>query len=139
MSQVAATQIPKPKDEQAFERACVTLFQGVLNDPNVQTHGRRGQGQKAVDIYGYRNQDAAHLVGIQCKLKGPEGELTEREVRDEVAEALTFDPPLREYIMVTTAPDRAKLQSVARDVAVWQRAGGENFGGHSRASLISPL
>jgi hypothetical protein len=26
-----------------------------------------------------------------------------------------------------------------RAVAVWQRAGGKNFGGHSRASLSSPL
>ena len=26
-----------------------------------------------------------------------------------------------------------------RAVAVWPRAGGKNFGGHSRASLISPL
>ena len=116
MSSLAATQIPKPKDEQAFERACVKLFCEILNDPNVQTHGRRGQEQKGVDLYGYRDQQAERLVGIQCKLKGDGLDLSEKEVRDEVAAALTFNPPLREYIIVTTAPDDQKLQRVVREL-----------------------
>ena len=43
MSAFASTQISKPTDEQAFERACVTLFRCLLSDPNVQRNAVRGQ------------------------------------------------------------------------------------------------
>lgn len=43
MSQLAATQIPKPADEQAFERASVVLWRGLLDDASVQRNGRRRQ------------------------------------------------------------------------------------------------
>ena len=53
MSLLAATQIPKPADEQAFERASVVLWRGLLNDPNIQRNGRRGQRQNGVDPSAY--------------------------------------------------------------------------------------
>jgi hypothetical protein len=56
-SLLTATQIPKPSDEQAFERACVPLWCGLLKDPNVQKNARRGQGQDGVDLYGMRDRD----------------------------------------------------------------------------------
>ena len=127
MSQVAATQITKPTDEQAFERACVILFRGLLNDPNVQTNGRRGQRQNGVDIFGFRNQNSAHAVGVQCKLKGPDAELTEREIEDEVKKALTFVPPLREYFIVTTGPDDTDLQRAARELTIKAAANGRQI------------
>ena len=92
MSALASTQIPKPADEQAFERACVVLWSGLLKDPNVERVGRRGQEQHGVDLFGYRNEDTARTVGIQCKLKGPGKKLTANEVREEVAKALTPCP-----------------------------------------------
>lgn len=55
MSLLAATQIPKPADEQAFERASIVLWRGLLGDPNVQRNGRRGQRQNGVDLFGVRN------------------------------------------------------------------------------------
>ncbi|MDR3572108.1 MAG: hypothetical protein P4L81_08075, partial [Candidatus Pacebacteria bacterium] len=118
MSALAATQIPKPADEQAFERASVVLFRCLLGDPNVSRHGRRGQRQNGVDLVGIRNGDPAHLVGIQCKLKGAGHELSEKEVRDELTKALTFSPELREYFIVTTSPDDVDLQQLARELAV---------------------
>jgi cellulose synthase operon protein C len=118
VSLLAATQIPKPADEQAFERASVVLWRCILNDPNVQRHGRRGQRQNGVDVVGIRNGDAGHLVGIQCKLKSDGHELTEKEVRDEIRKAITFSPSLREYFITTTAPDDAELQQIAREISV---------------------
>jgi tetratricopeptide (TPR) repeat protein len=118
MSQIAATQVSKPRDEQAFERACLILFRELLGDPNVKTNGRRGQRQNGVDIFGFRNQDAAHPVGIQCKLKAEGNELNEKEVREEVAKALTFVPALREFVIVTTAPDDNQIDRVARELTV---------------------
>ncbi|WP_108462916.1 tetratricopeptide repeat protein [Devosia naphthalenivorans] len=116
MSALASTQIPKPADEQAFERACVVLWSGLLKDPNVERVGRRGQEQHGVDLFGYRKEDTARTVGIQCKLKGPGKKLTANEVREEVAKALTFKPPLKEYFIVTTAPDDAVMQELAREL-----------------------
>ena len=104
MSPLASTQIPKPSDEQAFERASVVLWRCLLNDPNVSRNGRRGQRQNGVDIYGIRNSDPDHVVGIQCKLKSDGHCLTEKEIRGELKNALTFEPDLREYFIITTAP-----------------------------------
>jgi cellulose synthase operon protein C len=117
MSAFAATQIPKPADEQAFERACIVLWRCLLKDENVQRNGRRGQRQNGVDLYGVRNGEPSHLVGIQCKLKGSQQILSETEVRNEFGKALTFSPPLVEYFIVTTSPDDVALQELARTLA----------------------
>jgi tetratricopeptide (TPR) repeat protein len=127
MSLLAATQIPKPADEQAFERASIVLWRGLLGDPNVQRNGRRGQRQNGVDLFGVRNGDPAHHVGIQCKLKSDGHVLTADEVRDEVRKALTFRPELREYFIITTAPDDVALQELARELAVEQKAKGRSI------------
>ncbi len=94
------------------------LWRCILADPNVQRNGRRGQRQNGVDLIGTRNGDPAHLVGIQCKLKGSGAELTEKEVREEFRKALTFKPPLREFFVITTAPDDVAMQELARELAV---------------------
>lgn len=114
----ASIQIPKPTDEQVLERAPIAFFREYLNDPNLNTYGRRGQGQQGVDLCGKRNGDPERFVGIQCKLKGADKELSEAVVREEVEKALTFSPALKEYFIITTAPDDAKLQQLARDLEV---------------------
>lgn len=125
MSSLAATQIPKPADEQAFERASVVLWRSILRDPSVQRNGRRGQAQNGVDLFGVRNQDSNHIVGIQCKLKGEGHKLTEAEIREEVSKALNFQPPLKEYYITTTAPDDALLQEAARKITIDIAASGK--------------
>ena len=122
MSELAATQIPKPSDEQAFERCSVTLWRCILKDETTHAHGRRGQRQHGVDIVGCRNKVPDQIVGIQCKVKGDGKMLLEKEVRDEVAKALTFTPPLSEYFIVTTAPDDANLQRLAHELSIAESA-----------------
>ena len=116
MSQYASTSIPKPKSWQDFENHTCVLFQCILNDPNTASHGRVGQSQRGVDIYGRRERRDNHWVGIQCKQKGDAQEVTRDELEKEVAEAKKFRPTLTEFILVTTAPDDAKIQHVARDI-----------------------
>lgn len=116
MSILAATQIAKPADEQAFERASVVLWRGILRDQSVQRNGRRGQRQNGVDIFGIRDGDATWNVGIQCKLKTDGHVLAEEEVRQEVRKARTFKPALREYFITTTAPDDVAMQELAREI-----------------------
>ena len=117
MSELAATQIPKPSDEAAFERCNEILWRCILNDDSAHLFGRRGQRQHGVDIVGLRNGQADKIVGIQCKLKGDGKTIEETELRAEVTKALTFRPPLSEFIMVTTAPDDAKLQALALELS----------------------
>lgn len=116
MSEYGATQIPKPTDEQTFERCNEVLWRCILNDLTAQIYGRRGQRQHGVDILGYRDGDPEQPVGIQCKLRGEGRTLGEDEVRKEVEKALTFERPLTEYIIATTAPDDVGLQNLASEL-----------------------
>ena len=113
MSELSATSIPKPSDEQAFERCNEVLWRYILNDPGVHLHGRRGQSQQGVDIVGCRDGEPDRIVGIQCKLIGENKPLREEQVRVELEKALKFRPILSEFIIVTTAPDDSNLQSLA--------------------------
>lgn len=109
------TSIRPPKDWQDFERKSVVLFRCILGDPNVQGNGRQGQKQHGVDVFGYRNQNG-NLVGIQCKGKNQNyaSYVTVAELRREVEEAKSFKPELKEFIIITTAPDDANIQQEAR-------------------------
>lgn len=109
-------QLASPANWQDFEKLCHDLYQEVWGDPNAVRHGRTGQPQYGVDIYGHdRNR---RFTGIQCKGKdaGFGAELTERELRDEVEKAKAFRPPLDVFILATTAQPDVKIQQVARDL-----------------------
>lgn len=95
----------------------MALGRVMINSPNVTKNGRRGQQQKGVDVWGYRDGRINHVVGIQCKLKGLGHDLTEDEVREEWKAALTFDKNLKEYFILTTAENDGKMEELARELA----------------------
>ena len=55
MGDLTAIQIPKTQDEKVFERQIRDLFAVLLENPDTQMHGRRGQPQAGVDVYGIRS------------------------------------------------------------------------------------
>ena len=118
-------QFPPPADWQAFERLGFDLFRRIWKDPGTQLHGRTGQPQAGVDVYGEDHQGSA-FTGVQCK--GRDGDynstLTEAELTAEVEKAKAFRPALRVFIVATTAPNNVKLQQVARDITTLHRSGG---------------
>jgi hypothetical protein len=122
-----ATQIRMPESEVEFEKNVGVLFRAVLNDPNVKRAGRRGQPQQGVDLVGHRDRQSSRLVGIQCKLKGEGRKLSTTEVRTEVRKALKYKPLLKEYFIVTTAPDDIKLQQLAQRLTQQQFAKGRKI------------
>ncbi|MCB1036365.1 MAG: restriction endonuclease [Acidobacteria bacterium] len=107
---------PPPSDWQAFEDLCRDLFAAEWGDPHTRKHGRPGQQQHGVDVYG-RHGGALHAV--QCKKRQvfPEQRLSEEEVRKEVEAAREFDDELRVLIIATTAPPDTKIQKLAREIS----------------------
>lgn len=130
MTDVLSRSLPSPRNWQDFERLTFDLYYHLWNSDDIELHGRAGQPQSGVDVYGtdYRSGDGAlRFVGIQCKGKDAEygKPVTEKELREEVAKAITFQPPLDLFILATTAPNDASLQAVARSITVDHRQSGK--------------
>lgn len=90
----------------------------ILKDPNTLMHGRQGQSQSGVDVYG-THLATRELYGIQCKGKDKHygAEVTEKELRAEMARALTFEPIHPQvFILATTAARDRKIQKLARQL-----------------------
>jgi tetratricopeptide (TPR) repeat protein len=118
MSDVLSRELPAPKRWQELESICFDVFSRLWKTTDAELHGRTGQPQAGVDVYG-TNRVEGLFTGVQCKGKDADygGALTERELRDEVAKALTFQPPLEAYVVVTTAPNDVAVQKVAREIS----------------------
>jgi len=110
-------QIPPPKNWEAFEDLCCDLWKEIWKSPHTQKHGRRGQKQSGVDIYG-RPAQGSKWAGIQCKGKDHYSDktLTKDEVIKEVEEAKNFDPKLSEFIIATTGKKDAKIEELSRKI-----------------------
>jgi hypothetical protein len=128
MTDFSSISIPPPSNWQDFERLTRLLFEHSLGDPQAQNNGRQGQRQHGVDVYGHRGGGDGPLVGVQCKGKDADygGEVTETELREEVKKSASFKPPLKEFILVTTAPNDAKIQEAARLLEQKVRAKGRD-------------
>ena len=101
-----------PNDSTAFESLCLDLWKYIWQDSDAQKHGRRGQRQDGVDIFGHENGSVA---GLQCKQKDGRlwAKVTPDELTAEVVAARRFKPKLVRFILATTA---------TRDTVVQQRA-----------------
>jgi hypothetical protein len=107
---------------QQFEDLTHALFRRVFEDPTPTKHGRPGQSQHGVDVYGTYAQQGWQ-VGIQCKRMDeldennnpfPGGVITTTILNSEYDKALHFRPKLNLWILATTAKRDAKIQEVAR-------------------------
>jgi hypothetical protein len=109
-------QYPPPGIWEEFESLCADLYERVWKDPGTQRHGRQGQPQGGVDIYG--RPDGKNYTGVQCKKKDiwPAKELTTDEIDEEVEKAKTWKPGLKHFIIATTAPNDEKVQEHARTI-----------------------
>jgi tetratricopeptide (TPR) repeat protein len=120
-----AFRIPPPKDWQEFERLCRSLWAQIWRDPNTQLNGRGGQTQHGVDVFG-KPPEASRWSGVQCKGKEERygQQVTETELRTEVQKAKSFEPPLGEWILATTAQSDVGIQHIAREISDAHQAQG---------------
>jgi len=102
--------IPIPDTGEAFEDVVEQMAPEAFDLHDVQKVGRSGQIQNGVDVVGRSNKDGSY-VGIQCKRVVA---LTVASLRQEVGKSLAFKPPLKSFILVTTAPRDVDAQEEAR-------------------------
>jgi hypothetical protein len=113
MPTIHSAQLPKPKNWQEFElltRDALTLKWG---SPNLQIHGRQGQSQSGIDIFG--DDYIGRSVGIQCKLTTKE--LTAQIIDSEIKKAEGFSGNINTLFFATTADIDVNLQSYVRGLS----------------------
>jgi tetratricopeptide (TPR) repeat protein len=118
MTSVLSRALPQPTNWQDFESLCFDLYARLWKTNDIEMHGRRGQAQAGVDVYG-TDRVEQKFVGVQCKGKeeGYGAALTKAELRKEVKKAKTFKPPIDVFIVATTAMNDTEAQSLAREIS----------------------
>jgi glycosyltransferase involved in cell wall biosynthesis len=88
-----------PNNERDFEEMCLELLRRHWNLPGLQLYGKRGERQSGVDILDLSGETP---VAAQCKLKEQGKKLSAAEIQVEVEKAISFDPRLSKYAILTT-------------------------------------
>jgi hypothetical protein len=109
------TRLRIPKNWQDFEMLCHKLWRDFWNDPNAQRNGRAGQPQAGVDVWG----KPAYLdfyAGVQCKDRDSTlgSILSKNDIDTECRKAMTFEPPIEEFTIATTACRDVEIQTYTR-------------------------
>jgi tetratricopeptide (TPR) repeat protein len=105
-----------PRNWQDFERLSYDIYSRRWQTDDAELHGRTGQPQAGVDLYGHDRH--GKFVGVQCKGKDQtyNEPLTTTDVRDEVEKAKSFRPKLDVFVLATSAPNDVKVQELARTI-----------------------
>ncbi|WP_423455955.1 hypothetical protein [Ottowia sp. VDI28] len=113
MPTLADLRMPPPRSWDEFEAIVCSAAKNRWDNPEFTRHGRQGQRQDGVDIFG--QDDKGRLVGLQCKntLDG----LTAATISAEVEKAESFKPALQQLFVVTTADTDKHLQEFVRDLS----------------------
>lgn len=110
-------QLPPPSNWQDFESLCCDIWAVLWQDINTKKHGRSGQEQSGVDVYGTRQCDG-ELCAVQCKGKDnyQDKNLSDTELRNEIEKAKKFTPPISEFVLATSGRSDVNIQKIAREI-----------------------
>lgn len=124
--------LPPPRNWRDFEELMLDVFQVRFECPTAERHGREGQPQSGVDIYGIP-EGKANYWGMQCKQHSQHdaaghavtgGKFTKKEVDDEIVNAESFNPGIECLIFATSAARDEKIQEYVRHVDLRRRKSG---------------
>ncbi|WP_396331125.1 hypothetical protein [Burkholderia anthina] len=121
MPTYADLNVNPPRSWDEFEAITCSAAKNRWNNPNFTRHGRQGQKQDGVDVYG--NDNDGKLVGLQCK--NTVSGVTEEMIAEEVNKADAFTPALTHLYIATTADTDRKIQSVVRNLSGVREATGK--------------
>ena len=109
--------LPPPANWDMFENICCDLWKHIWADPKTHIHGRKGQSQNGIDIYG-KPLFSYSYSGVQCKGKNRYygNALKTTEVDSECEKARGFQPQLDTFIIATTSPRDKKIQEYCRTI-----------------------
>jgi tetratricopeptide (TPR) repeat protein len=128
LSEAPRKEIPLPKGDDDFEDLVLALYRVVWQDSGAKLHGRSGQRQHGVDLFGDDRLGGSGLTGVQCKHHGSATLIQDKdlvtELLEEVEKAKGFEPSLRRFIFATTAKRSATLQREARQLTERHKEGG---------------
>ncbi|MFM0141269.1 hypothetical protein [Paraburkholderia sp. RL18-085-BIA-A] len=110
MPTIQTVHLPKPTDWDEFEKICLMACENRWSPTNLTRHGRPGQAQQGVDVYG--NDNLGRLAGIQCK--NTVGGVSTKTIDTEIANAEKFSPTLDSLYIATTADTDATIQQYVR-------------------------
>lgn len=113
MPTYANLHMPLPKSWDEFETIVCSAAKNRWNSPDFSLHGRQGQRQDGVDVFGMDNM--GRMVGIQCK--NTWSGLTTSTFNEEVEKAESFKPALAQLYVATTADTDKHLQEFVRELS----------------------
>ncbi|WP_207221266.1 hypothetical protein [Pseudoduganella lutea] len=113
MPTLITSKLPVPKSWDEFEDITLSASKLRWGHPNFFRHGRSGQQQHGVDIFG---EDEVHRpIGIQCK--NTIAAISENVLLAEIKNAESFHPPLSALYIATSVDHDSKLQGRARIIS----------------------
>lgn len=110
MPTISSSVVPPPKSWDEFEDITLAASKLRWNSTDFQRHGRTGQKQDGVDVFGLDDDD--RHIGIQCK-NTVDG-ISMDVIRKEIANAEGFEPLLDRLYIATTSKRDAPLQKEVR-------------------------
>jgi hypothetical protein len=118
MPTIASSVVPPPKSWDEFEDIALAAAKLRWDSVDFERHGRAGQKQDGVDIYGHDDDDLH--IGVQCK--NTVGGLTLKIIKGEIDQAEKFEPALDKLYIATTAKRDASLQKEVRSLSKERRS-----------------
>ena len=109
MSSFHGKSLPPIRDDAMFEKFAAMLWEKRHLESTVTMMGRQGQAQNGLDVIVITR--TGKIIGLQCKAVR---QLTEKMLTDEVAKALTFEPKIEQFVLLTTAPHDAAMVTAAQ-------------------------
>lgn len=123
MPTISSCHLPKPKSWDEFEDITLSALKLRWNNPDLTRHGRQGQKQTGVDIYGQNS--LRQQIGVQCK--NTVSQITSDIIDSEIVNAEQFSPTLSDLYIATSADSCVHLQKYVRSLSV-SRVQAKKFG-----------
>jgi hypothetical protein len=121
MPTIASSIVPSPKSWDEFEDIVLSAAKLRWESSDFYRHGRQGQKQDGVDIWGHDDDD--HHIGVQCK--NTVAGISLAVIEAEINNAEAFAPKLDRLYVATTAKRDAPLQKAVREISHQRRETGK--------------
>jgi len=110
MPTLSSMKIPPPKSWEEFEEITLDSCKIRWENPDLQMHGRQGQAQSGVDIFG-----SNHLfknIGVQCK--NYNSNISSKLIISEIQKAESFKPQIEMFYFATSTKTDVNIQREIR-------------------------